>query len=240
MRLEPTFTNRELQYDCYLKMDIVSTFKKLRRDIVCFPVISKNVAEENGYSVKDQKSLLVDSQTILMISMFETFMEDLVINSANFLAKELDDPRKLPKVLLKACAKQIQSEKHELSIWDLAGDGWKTKYVEYVKTKIQRLNSPRAGNLDTLIESTIGLNNISHNWHWKGMKYESAQKKLSKIIAERGAIVHRLDRRQNYTFTTNIRNFKFMGTLCVLSSNSIRRHLISLTGKPPWTHVTGE
>jgi RiboL-PSP-HEPN len=97
--------------------------------------------------------------------------------------------------LRKVVAKELKEAAHELSPWELAGDGWKS----YVLSRLSRLefernrslNTPRTGNIDALFAESIGLFNLSTAWYWNAMSVERASAKLDAYIELRGAIAHR-------------------------------------------------
>lgn len=61
---------------------------------------------------------------VLTCSIWEAFVEDLIIEAVGHIAQHLTPPDKLPKHLKQQIAKRIKADVNQLSPWDLAGSGW--------------------------------------------------------------------------------------------------------------------
>jgi hypothetical protein len=97
--------------------------------------------------------------------------------------------------LRKAVAKDLRREAHELAVWKLAGENWRTVLNERKKLfEVERnrgFNTPKAANIDRLFRQTLGIRRISESWCWEGVTAEGARAALDNFIELRGKIAHR-------------------------------------------------
>lgn len=70
--------------------------------------------------------VLNKSAIVLMCAVWEAYCEDLAAEAVEHLVVHAEAATALPKALLKTIAAELESDKNDLAIWGLAGDGWKT------------------------------------------------------------------------------------------------------------------
>src|SRR5205823_2924838 len=126
---------------------------------------------------------------------WEAYCEDITAEALEHLVRLVLGPSALPKELKKRIAKEIKAEASEIAVWDLAGDGWKTRVLARLaalrEERNRKLNTPKSAAIDQLFLEGIGLAAVSNSWRWSGMSSEKAKKKLDKYVSVRGAIAHR-------------------------------------------------
>lgn len=182
--------------------------------------------------------VLNKSGIVLLAACWEAFVEDCASTAFEFVLDEVKDPGKLPKVVRQRVARFLKEDKNELAVWNLAKDGWKdalrTFKQRMLHTHVSFFNTPKAGNVDALFDTLLGLPNLSKCWHWQGMSVTSAKRRLADYIELRGAIAHRV-KTSNSVHKSKVTNFaEFITRLAVRTANVVRRHVRSLVGKYPW------
>lgn len=136
------------------------------------------------------------SAVVLTCAIWEAFVEDLAAETLLHLAELATTPDMLPsdlqKNLMKFCA---QSNKNELALWGLAGDGWRD-LLRRLADKLsqedgQTLSSPSSQKVDAFIRQQTGISGLSDSWKWSGVTADRAQERLDDLVKLRNAIAHR-------------------------------------------------
>ena len=139
--------------------------------------------------------VLNKSAIVLLTSFWEAYCEDIAAEALEHIVKHAPSADKLPQELRKIVAKELKAENHELAVWKLSDDGWRTLLKSRLATmqveRNRRLNTPKSEQIDTLFLSALGIPKASDRWRWKGMTADRARKKLDKYVELRGAIAHR-------------------------------------------------
>ncbi len=195
--------------------------------------------EKNADKATHHKyEVLVKSAIVLLVACWEAFIEDTAEKAVDFLIEKTDSPTKLPKEILKFVSSELKNNKNEIKLWELAGDGWKKvvkdHYREMLKKHLGPFNTPRAGNVDTLYNTVLGLENLSSCWVWKGMPNKTAKDKLSDIIAVRGAIAHRVQASKRITRRLANNYGMHLVFLAIKTNNCVRDYVYGCTGQYPW------
>lgn len=128
---------------------------------------------------------------LLIAALWETYCEDVLLETTDELLAAVDDPHSLPVAVRRAVAKDIKADQHELSPWVLAGAGWRTVVVSRARRLCQEVafHSPKAGNVDELFRRILGIPNITTCW--SSERATDARLALDKHLAQRGGLAHR-------------------------------------------------
>ena len=172
---------------------------------------------------------------------FEAFVETLAVDAFTAIVAQASEPGKLPKPMRQAIAKRMRDDPHELKIWDLAGDGWKVVCQQYktevLKKYVGPFNTPKAGNIDSLISELIGFPKLSSWWKWTGMTSVKAVSELASFVELRGTIAHGQKPAPKVSKAMVERHTAFLAKLSVRSANTVLLHCHELTGQHPWKPV---
>lgn len=130
---------------------------------------------------------------VLTSALWESYCEALALEAAQLLVSTARTWEDLPIALSRRIAKDLRDEKHELSPWKLAGDGWKALTMERVAVLAREtvFNTPKPAQVDELFLKSIGLVNVSE--HWKSPLKDSDETLLESLkyfVTLRGAIAH--------------------------------------------------
>lgn len=182
--------------------------------------------------------VLNKSAIVLITSFWEAYCEDVAAEGLAHIVKNAKTADALPKELKKQLAAEIKKALDDLEIWKIADDHWRT-YLESRLNTLQeqrdrKLNTPKAGNIDQLFLSAIGINKVSSSWYWAGMSTKQAQKKLDKYVTLRGAIAHR-GQHQKGVKRSDVEDYqRFIMRLAGKTGRQVNRHVKSVTGKQLW------
>jgi hypothetical protein len=104
--------------------------------------------------------VLNKSAVILLCAIWEAYCEDLADEALRHLLAHCPDSSTLPKTLQNRMAKELKDDPHDLSLWKLAGSGWKTHmHGRLAALKSRRdfdWNNPKAVNVEKLFEEAGG------------------------------------------------------------------------------------
>jgi hypothetical protein len=91
--------------------------------------------------------VLNKSAVVLITAFWEAYCEDIAAEGLRFIVEKSTEASKLPKELQKLVACELKEAKHELAIWDLAGDGWRivlrNRLTRLAEERSRRLNTPK-------------------------------------------------------------------------------------------------
>jgi hypothetical protein len=179
--------------------------------------------------------VLNKSGVLMIVATWESFIESLVLTSSNFLAAQIKEPHQIPKSPKSAISNRLKADKHNDSVWLLAGEGWKNQLTSHAKEKMSRLHAPTAENVDALFSSTLGFDRLSSHWYWPGCTNSSVIRRLDSLLELRHEIAHGVKTSRSVTKKYVQDSNTFVIRLAAISSNRLSRHLFSTTGKIPWT-----
>jgi len=178
--------------------------------------------------------VLNKSAVLLVVASWESFIEALILSSAQFLSENAETIADIPDKTKLCISNRLKRENHDNAIWALAGLGWKEQILAEAKDRTSRLHTPKATNIDELFMSIIGLPKLSSHWHWPGAKHENVSARLSMLLDLRHEIAHGVETSRSVTKKYVEESNVFMIRLAAISSNRVRMHLIGITHKIPW------
>lgn len=139
--------------------------------------------------------VLNKSSIVLITAFWEAYCEDIAAEALQHFVDYAPSADDLPTELKKRIAKDLKSEPHELTVWTLAGDGWRNIVRSRLQTmqadRNRRLNTPKTEPINDLFHQAVGIFKVSDAWYWSGMSREQAADKLDRYVSLRGDIAHR-------------------------------------------------
>ena len=187
--------------------------------------IHEMVTGTNAGRRQEAITVLNKSAIILLVACWEVFVEELADKAVTSLSNKMRSHTNLPKNLKKQIAESLKGDKNELSIWDLAGDGWKAVLKNLARRSIKNLNTPSATNIDELFLNTIGLPILSKSWSWKRVIPAKARKKLDSMIKLRGDITHKMKSAKSVQKGIVESYIKFVNQLARCSHRRIEQYM---------------
>ena len=140
------------------------------------------------------------SGVLMLCAAWELYVEEVLVEGANYFISKLDSPRELPKPVQQELARTVKESKHELKPLELAGEGWKSLYRNHITEVLQGLNTPKSGNLDPLFKRFLGIDKVSDWW-------SLGKDVVNAFVEARGDIAHR-GRDASYVTIVNLRTYK--------------------------------
>ncbi len=173
------------------------------------------------------------SALVMLCAAWELYFEDLIVECVEYIRRNISDPQQLPDVCKKHIINRLKKEKHELTMFSLAGDGWKKPYFDTATLDASKLNTPKSEQLGVLCKNYLGIENISSKW-------TRGPDGINEIIAQRGEIAHR-GRDAAYITTNQLAEYKDSIYLTVIETdNYLARYLKKLVNASiqPWRRKT--
>lgn len=211
-----------------------SEFNRRNDELQALENIARDISRAKVSSLKTKKNIQRNVQLVFIVTIWETYVEELLLEVVEHICTECNDPLLIPGTVTNKICAQLAECKDQRQIWRISGDHWKQEYLRYCKEKIAGFNTPRSGNIDTLIQDCIGLKKVSDGWRWKGMSSTRATRKINDRITERGAIIHQLNRNTNLSFKSLKSFHTHLINCCHILADQLRDHVQSITGKSPW------
>lgn len=135
--------------------------------------------------------VLNKSAIVLTCAFWEAYNEDICIEGVNHICKYMSGPDRLPASVKKIIARELKSQKHELAVWKLSGDGWKHVLRSSVRGFVKGFNTPKSENLISLFRKALGIKDITAAWARPYLSREKARSKIDNFVTLRGDIAHR-------------------------------------------------
>lgn len=183
--------------------------------------------------------VLNKSGIVLLSAFWEAYCEDIASEALDHLIKHLKDPQMLPEALRKVVAKQLKAEPHDLAVWQVSGDGWKSylrsRFDSMKEQRDRQLNTPKTNQIITLFREFVGIEDISKNWNLtRNMTVKRACSKLDDMVTLRGAIAHRGTGTASVTKAQVTDYFDFIKKLVAKTGGTVNTHVKVATGRPLW------
>ena len=158
------------------------TFLQIRIDVL------KLIETHSDYSKakRGRKNLghLTRSAVVMLCAAWERYNEDLVIESIQYLAGNIANATDLNTKIKKTISSKVKSDPNEIMPIFLAGDGWKTAWLNYAKKETEKLNTPKSNQLKALFEVFLGIDNYCTFWK------KADPQKIDDFVSDRGEIAH--------------------------------------------------
>lgn len=125
------------------------------------------------------------SGILMLCASWEFYMEELLLESIDFLNNRRLSIDKLPIEVKKQIGNRIRAERNEIKPLELAESGWRTIWRTYAKIDTDILNTPNQEKLDNLYKRNLGISKVSDFW----ITYEPSE--INEFIRTRGKIAHK-------------------------------------------------
>ena len=199
-------------------------------DIIWFH--QKQQAPGAGAPPNRDRSLVLGA-TALLYASWEGYIEQLAISAVEWLAPRLDSgavPAKVRSTL----------ENGGATAWDFAGDGWRDVWKKAVRehavgdgTATFGLNTAGPRQVTKLFEEYVGYHPFT-DVSWQNANAQTVRRRLTKLIQERGTIVHTAQGPQNYGIIRYRSHRQFVERLADRFDDRSKDQLAQLGGAQPW------
>lgn len=147
-------------------------------------IIETHASIQNGTPGNMGLGHLTRAGVLLLCAAWELYIEELVIEAVGKSIDRCSAPDALPKIVQKTIADYVRESKHQLKPLQMAGDGWKTIYLDIAREWVARLNSPKKHNIDGMFHALIGIAELSSNW-------SNGAPAVNDFVEARGDVAHR-------------------------------------------------
>ena len=127
---------------------------------------------------------LTRSAVVMLCAAWERYNEDLLLESISYLSKVTYDVNNLNKQIKKTISLKVKNDKNEIKPIELAGDGWKSVWLNYAKLETELLNTPKSIKLKLLFNTYLGLPDYTALWR------TCTPSEIDEFVSDRGAIAH--------------------------------------------------
>ncbi len=204
-------------------------------------LIMHAVLAGKGPGRKHRVEVLNKSAILFACASFEAFIEDLARRSFDHLVLKSKDHTKLPKAILKSIAEALRTDKNEIKVWDLAGDGWRNVAEHHKRNVIMKhigpFNTPKPNNIELLLKELTGFPETYPVWKWQGMSETASKKKLKDFVELRGSLAHGSKPATPVLKKDVLGYIKFLASLSVRLSNDMCSYCNKNTGEDSWDLV---
>lgn len=212
-------------------------FKSNCRDIDRLLEIHK---EKGGNKAGRRRRLEVLNKAgvVLLCAFWEAFCEDLAAEGVEHLVAYANDWTDLPKALQKKVAKELEDDQHELAVWKLAGNGWRTvlksRLADFTTERNWHLNAPKSENIDKMFDDALGVTRVSSSWRWPGSSTAQTRVRLDEFVQRRGAIAHRGSSAHGTRRYHVDQGYDLLQRLVEKTGNAVNNALSHATGEAMW------
>lgn len=150
------------------------------------------IRESSTPTTHDQRAALNQSAMVFVVTIWEAYIEDVVMESANHLAQHTPKYDQLPKRVRTLIESGVKAQKPKWFVHEVAGDGWRDlvrRNADLLATGRQ-FNTPKAEKVENLFTDAIGLENVTTSWGWQAFASPGPANRLDETIEIRGDIVH--------------------------------------------------
>jgi hypothetical protein len=180
------------------------------------------------------------SAVVLICASWEAFCEDLAAEALRHLADHSPNGLALPDEVKKTLKSSLLAEKHELAIWKLADDGWRTVLrdrAESIASDDDRsLNTPKPEPVKGFFLKNVGISDITASWVWARNNQERTSKLLEEFVVLRGSIAHRRSPKGGVQKKKATDGLDLVLRLAEKSAKCVSNHLFKHTGVPLPVH----
>jgi hypothetical protein len=134
----------------------------------------------------------------MLLSQFKcitAYCEDIVSEAIEHIVTNASSAQILGITIKQKIAKEIKDNPHQLIVWEIADNGWRTfireRHRKLEEERNLKLNTPKSYFIKDLFDKNLGMPDISEQWYWQKMSSDQAKTKLDEYVTLRGAIAHR-------------------------------------------------
>jgi hypothetical protein len=182
--------------------------------------------------------VLNKSAIVLITSYWEAYCEDLAEEALEHIVGNAKTSDALPNEIKQLIAKELTDktkEPHELAIWAIADDKWRSllrkRFTQLTEDRNRKLNKPSFKNIDDLFNKSIGLSDVSSQWNWpkRRLTAQKAREKLDKYVNLRCEIAHRGKANTSVRKRQVEDYFEFIERTAKRTRSTVNKHVESIT-----------
>lgn len=197
-------------------------------------IIQTHADIQNGNPGNMGLGHLTRSGVLLLCAAWELYIEELLIEAVTANIARSPTPGGLPVSVQKTISQYVKASKHELKPLAMAGDGWKTIYLDIARESVVGLNTPKKHNIDQLYSALVGIPDLSNAW-------TLGPAAINDFVEARGDIAHRGSDAGNIHMNKLRDVFKPQINRCAIETDNATTTFIRNAFEPhsyPWNRKT--
>lgn len=188
----------------------VQNFLDNKEEVKCLVEIYTKAARTKERP-KKKIEVLNKSVILLLSACWESFIESLVYSAFKYITDNTDN--------------------YEPSDPNL------TLTENQLKKAIRSFHSPSTKKINDLFLQTIGIQNISKSWKWRGHSNKNAIDQLEKFMDLRNSIAHKIKTNKPIPKWQVTYYWNFINYLCVKTHNTVNGYIYQRIGIQPWDNL---
>ena len=128
---------------------------------------------------------LTRASIIFLCSSWEVYLEQIASECCRIISNRIATPKELPEKVRRTLASSIRSSKHDLEPIEFAMD-WKAYYCKAIQKYVNKLNTPKNGQVLEILEKYIGADIIQVKAQIPTLT------RINDIVKVRGEIAHNI------------------------------------------------
>lgn len=147
-------------------------------------IIATHGSIQNGGPGNKGLGHLTRGGVLLLCAAWELYIEELMIEAVEACIDRANGPTDLPEAVQRTISDYVKNSKHQLKPLAMAGDGWKTVYLEIAREWVTALNTPKQHNINEGFRKLVGLDDLSNSW-------SLGSAAVNDFVSARGDVAHR-------------------------------------------------
>jgi len=213
--------------------------KHLMKDVRA--LIKSHADLNSGTRGRKHLGHLTRGACVFLCAAWERYVEDVLCESVCFMCENVPDHNCLPEPVRRYISGRVKEEKHELSAFTLAGDGWKTTLLQYAQEAVDAFNTPKKDNLVKLFRRFLGVDDVSTFWvDGSGTaEIDAARVAIDAFVTARGDIAHNgTDAQYPRIKKIDEEYVPLVIATTRTMDNQLNDYLHGITSKRPWRRMT--
>ncbi len=176
---------------------------------------------------------LTRGAVVFLVSSFEVYCENILMESCEHLIKNAKDAKYLPHAVRSTISDFVKCDSNGIPPTELCDEGWRAVYKGIVQKETDRLNTPSTKNLEKLFAKLLG---VKKGFIENIVCDTLGTDRLDPIIVFRGEITHRV-RANRYVHIEIVKEYEDTILNIVVSIDKKVCDYIkgtSLSKKQPW------
>ncbi|MGQ4811024.1 HEPN domain-containing protein [Agrobacterium vitis] len=176
-------------------------------------IIATHASIQNGGPGNMGLGHLTRGGVLLLCAAWELYIEEVLIETVERCIERSPSPDNLPAPVQRTISDYVRSSKHNLKPLAMAGDGWKTIYLEIAREWVVALNTPKKHNIDQGFHSIVGIADLSNCW-------TLGPAAINNFVEARGDVAHRGSDAGNIHMNVLRDTYKVQVTRCAIETDN--------------------
>jgi len=165
----------------------------------------------------------------MLCAAWEVYHEELIKECVRIIADNTTFPKDLPRPIRLVLINHLSNLNDKSKLLHVAGDGWKSTYINICDGEMRSLNSPKVNILNKCYTNFLAVERISNFWSMDDQEIDDFVKIRGDIAHNgRGAQYVRINQLDRYILSIN--------KIVIENDNSILEHIKEtfIGGRSPW------